>query len=569
MLGSLVIPSMPRLPLLRAALVPLAAAALTVLFPGAAAAQRRVIVEAFTGPQAASARNSLVADFSDQDDVAVIPRAEVDAAKERLGLARRAVRGDDVPQLARELRASAVILGRVSRQRRRWSLILTVLNGADGADLGRETWSGRTASAINAVRHNGYRRLEDELSASALPAGPRRVQRTGPRDRRGARTGRRRGRRGSDAPSTEATASADASSTSGDEASGGDVPWYARGRGQDEDERARPPDEERPGGDGEDEAEPSAPVEVGSRFDALSVEIVGGIDYRWMSADALVNNICGMGFDAACRDDRVMATTIDETRSYTSGAPGHAEVGLRLEVFPGAFGATQPIPWLGLVLEARHSLFLATKLDQGATVVDVGTEQFDYYLGGAARFRFGDRRGAPEIRADLGYGVFSFLLDPEDLKMLPLKYVVPPLQYSFVHIGLGVSYAIVPVHFIVGVRGAFRAGVGVGDDAKSIWGLRTGGSTAFQLGIDLRTETPFIVDGTYIGLSFEYSVFTTSFQGQTRCTLAGGGCTVVDPWEPWPYSNPADPDNSVSGGIADPVNDNYIRVYLTLGWAFR
>jgi hypothetical protein len=30
-----------------------------------------------------------------------------------------------------------------------------------------------------------------------------------------------------------------------------------------------------------------------------------------------------------------------------------------------------------------------------------------------------------------------------------------------------------------------------------------------------------------------------------------------------------DPDNSVTGGALDAVNDNYIRLYLTIGWAFR
>ncbi len=192
------------------------------------------------------------------------------------------------------------------------------------------------------------------------------------------------------------------------------------------------------------------------------------------------------------------------------------------------------------------------------------------YIGAQGRFRFGEKRGAPMIWANVGYGIFGFLLDTAALQELERPSVIPPIQYSYVHLGAGVSYAFVPVYFTTGLRLAYRAGLDVGDDARAIWGLDTGGSSGFQLGIDLTSEMPYIAEGVFLGLTFEYFMFSTAWRGQTRCiepSGAMGECVDTDPWEPWPY-DPTDVE-IVRGGIADPVNDNYIRLHLTIGYAFR
>jgi hypothetical protein len=425
---------------------------------------------------------------------------------------------DDYPQIAQQLNVAAFVKGRVSRRRRRWAATVIVINGADGAQIGRERWGGRTVSSLGRIRRSGYRRLEPHLTSAESPGAP---------------------------------AAADTEP---------DPNHWAYGGGEGGDEEELPGDDEE-----EEEEEESEPVDPGSRFDFFTFELLGGFLHRSMTANArVINN----------GRDPMGPAELDEVRTYTSSGIGGGEVGFRLGFFPGAIPADQPVPWFGAILELRHSAGLTSRgcpqtgpCNSDQDRIDVGTEQFEFYIGAQGRFRFGDKRGAPMIWANVGYGIFGFLLDTEALMQLERPSVIPPIQYSYVHLGGGISYAFVPVYFKTGLRLAYRAGLDVGSDARDIWGLETGGSTGFQLGIDLTTEMPYIAEGVFLGLTFEYFVFSTAWRGQTRCVDPDSGCAPTDPWEPWP-SDPADPD-AVTGGIADAVNDNYIRLLLSIGYAFR
>jgi len=479
-------------------------------------AQTRVVVENFRGPQGARIRGHMVAALSNEDSIEVVPRSEVQAAADELGVRASRLGEDEYPQVAQSLNVAAFVRGRVSRRRRRWSVTVVVINGADGAELGRASWSGRTVSSLGSMRRNGYRRIEEHVAIAQSPGAP-------------------------------------ASTT--DTGDPGERAWYEQGDdGRDE----VPPDDE-------DEEEDSEPIEAGSRFDFLTIEVLGGFLHRSMTANArVINN----GRDPAGPAE------LDEVRSYTSAGLGHGELGFRLGFFPGAIPDDQPVPWFGAFLELRHSVGLTSRgcPQVGACVddadrIDVGTEQFEFYVGAQGRFRFGDTRGDPMIWADVGYGMFGFLLEADALMQLERPSVIPPIQYDYIHLGGGIEYGIVPIYFLAGLRLAYRAGLNVGDDARDIWGLQTGGSSGFELGIDLKTEMPYIAEGVFLGLTFEYFVFSTTWRGQSRCVDPASGCNDTDPWEPWP-SDPADPD-AVTGGIADAVNDNYIRLFLSIGYAFR
>jgi hypothetical protein len=434
------------------------AVGLALLAPAAGSeAQTRVVVENFRGPQGARIRGHAVAALSGEGSIEVVPRAEVNDAADGLGLNANRLSEDEYPQVAQELNVAAFVRGRVSRRGRRWSATILIINGADGAELGRETWSGRTVSNLGAVRRNGYTRLEPHLSSASAPAA-----------------------RETDEP---------------------DPNHWAYGNADDE--------EEAPPGDGEeDEEDESEPVEAGSRYDSVAFEILGGFLHRSMSATATVLNN---------GRDPTGPATLEEVRSYTSAGIGHGELGFRLSFFPGAIPESQPVPWFGALFELRHSVGLTSRgcpQDEPCLTdddrIDVGTEQFELYLGLQGRFRFGEERGAPTLWANVGYGVFGFLLDTEALMNLERPSVIPPIQYSFIHLGAGFNYAIVPVYFTAGLRLAYRAGLGVGNDAAAIWGVQTGGGPGFQFAIDLSTEMPYIAEGVFLGLTFEYFVFTTT-----------------------------------------------------------
>ncbi len=67
-------------------------------------------------------------------------------------------------------------------------------------------------------------------------------------------------------------------------------------------------------------------------------------------------------------------------------------------------------------------------------------------------------------------------------------------------------------------------------------------------------------------VGIEFFRFTTKFRGQTDCatiSVTGERCADYELWEPWP-----EVDNQVVGGLLDPVEDNYLRLGLTIGYAY-
>lgn len=494
-----------------------------------AEAQKRVVVEDFAGPQSGRVRSQLLANLQRQDDLVLVSRDEVRDAARRLRIRGRNYTEDQYAELARELDVAAFVDGRTSRRRRAWALTIRVRSGADGMVLGSESWGGRTMGSLSAVRRNGYRRLSSYFDAAQSP-----VQQ---------------------APQQQVAAAV------GTEASG-DTPWYAQG------------DEEvPPGAEGDEEDEGFEPIAGDARQDAFRASLLVGTLRRSMAAQAIVQNNCTNPASEFCRDPSVMGT-IPEERTYTSGGPGHPEAGIELEFYPGALGEEQAIPWFGLVGRYRHSIFLSSSgpSRDGSMILDVPTSQSELYLGARGRHRFGDDPRGVEGVVDLGYGNFNFTLDPEALKLLHPTAVVPPMDYSYVLIGVSASYGADPVYARVGIEADYRLGLGVGKEAKEIWGTQTTDTSGFGLGLFLHSQAPYIGEGFFFRLAVQYFQFSTTFRGQTACVDPDfngmGGCQESDPWEVWPYTGNIE-DNEVTGGIREPVTDSYFRLGLAFGWALR
>jgi len=269
-----------------------------------------------------------------------------------------------------------------------------------------------------------------------------------------------------------------------------------------------------------------------------------------------------------------MEPTLPEDRTYTSAFPGHPEAGLAVEFYPGALGDAQEVPWFGIVGSYRHSLFLSSSgpSRDGDEILDVPTTQSELYIGARGRYRFGENPAGVEGTADIGYGNFNFTLDPAALELLHPTAVIPPMDYSYLNLGVGLSYGFDPVYARAGIEVAYRLGLGVGKDAKEIWGTETTDTSGFGVGVHLHSQAPYIAEGIYWRLELQYFQFTTTYRGQTACVDPGfagdpARCTVLDPWEVWPH----DPSNvdDVTGGIPDPVSDSYFRLGIALGYALR
>lgn len=467
----------------------------------------RVVVERFRGPRGATSRRALVSDL-EENGVAVISQGEVTTAREELGFGRRLEEAERV-ELARRLRASAFIEGRVVRSRRRWRLSLRVYNGRDGAELGRESWAGRTATSLSGVGRNGYSRLSEHLSQASAP---------------------------------------EAAATTPD----GEVPWWQR------EDAEHPNDEDEP-------LEEARPRDASTRYDAVRVSLLGGSLFRTMNTTVTIYS-AHRGPTAVPRTD-----VHDETRSYQSGDIGHFELGAAIEVYPGAFDDAQTFPYAGLLLSYTNSAFNTTIGADRTTEerVAIGTDQNELFVGLRLRYRLGEARREPEVHLDAGWGMFNFDLNLAALERVHQDTIVPPMQHGYVHFAAGINYGVVPTYVTLGVELGGRIGTNIGAATRNVWGISTAPSNGLLLGANLRAEIPEIVQGAFAGLNVQYMMFETAFSGLPGCAVACVGdpdpWTDLSDWEPWPV-NAVD---GVYGGPNGPVTDHYVRLQLAVGFAYH
>lgn len=499
-------------------------AALALLGASGAQAQpraaQRVVVDSFGGPQGGTTRAALVRSL-EENGVVVIPSDEVDAARSELDLGSRMTSAQYV-ELARALRASAFVDGRVSRQRRRWSVTVSVRSATDGEVVGRESWGGRTAASLGGVRRTGYRRLADHLGATSAPAAAQVA------------------------------------------VSEGETPWYARGQ----DDEAPPADEEPA----------PAPAASSQRYDSVRFALRLGSLYRWMDTTVQV-----YAAQRGATTSDPARELLEEDRAYRGPAAGHFELGGSAELYPGAFG-DQPFPYLGLLVAFTHSIAPGAvaphRMNMGEQV-SVPTNQLDFLVALRGRYRFGAERREPEIHVDAGWGTFNFDLGRTELQEIDPRYIVPPMQHGYVQLGAGISYGIVPTYLTASLDFAYRIGTNIGADTRNVWGTDTAPSNGLLVGVELKSEIPEIAQGVYVALLFQYFQFTTAFRGQVGCAQAGGCSGSVDPgpwaderlWEVWPVAVPPPGQpidiNDVVGGPLGDVNDNYVRFQLSAGYAFQ
>jgi hypothetical protein len=360
-------------------------------------------------------------------------------------------------------------------------------------------------NALGAVRRNGHSRLAQYLDAANPPTPPQ-----------------------PEVPETPERA------------------WYQQ---EEVEERAEDPDEEDDAPEGDD------------RYSAFRVGLGAGTLYRSMSTEVLPI----YGTDAS--PDPVPM----EPRSYSSGGLGHAELAIDGEFFPGAFGS-QPFPYIGLAFHYRAGVGLqstgcAPPMGINACPEDVvvKSSQSDFYLGARGRYAFGSPGRGPQLDFDLGYGYFAFGLDLAALERLDPTAVIPPVGYSFLNLGVGISYPLVPTYLILGARFAYRLSLGVSAEQKQVWGVDTSSAPGFLLGLDVKSQMPYIVKGLYVAFAFQYFSFSTTYEGDTACVtsstctpwtrLADGTVIPGTPWQPI--------------GVPESVGDNYVRLSLSVGYEFR
>jgi len=482
------------------------------LAPATAMAQgTRVAVDSFRGPRGARARSLLISSLEEAGYV-VISDAEIDAARDRLGVSSRVTAANWI-DVARELNVAAIIDGRVSRARRSWRLTVQVRNGLDGNILGDEGWGGRTTGAIDGVRRNGAERLSQYLDRAR-------------------------------SPSAAVVA----------EPTDGESPWYDGG-----------PREES----AEVLAEPELPGSV-ERYDSFRVSLSGGSMYRNFGGTAevyraqrepgVVNSSTideSRGYEGSHAELGVEA-------EFYPGALGDQPfpfLGIVVSFRNSAGLSTSGCPYMMPCASSADRLAIATN-------------QTDVQAGARGRYRFGPSRRDFELMAEVLYGYSAFTFDTDALQRIDRNAIIPPIEYQYVSLGAGFRYGIVPDYLTIALRGDYRAGISVGAAARTVWGLDTGAADGFLFGLDLIHEATWLFEGIFVDLRLEYFQMMTTFRGQVGCANPAAGCEVSgEPWldgglwELWPVDGTDIED--VVGGLHDPVSDHYFRWGLYVGYAFR
>lgn len=469
----------------------------------------RIVVENFRGPRSAQMRAWLLEGFDDREGYERVPyRVYRDRARNMYGGTR--LNAMQYQGIARAMDIRAILTGRVQRRSGRWVVTVTVIDGETGEEVGSARWRERRHTDMRQLATEGWDELLPHIEASWSPArlrSPPEVEQP---------------------PEPEPVAVVDE-------------------------------DELDPDDDDEDDSE--EPLDY-LRSDALRLEVLVSSLRRNLRADTLVN--------AALRGG-TPGTLIDEPHRFQSGGLGHLELGLNLEFYPGLLLDDQD-SWgfFGFYLEYRSSVRLSTTMrgcgDDPACPtgnVSIDSRTSDLNMGIRLRHRFGHYRHSPVLHGDIGYGIFHYYFDPADLAVADARDILPPMRYRHLHVGAGIEMGLVPIYLHFIGRFQYRLGTQVGQDALDIWGLETTKTGGFRVHFELRTEMPYIAPGMYAGLSFEFFRWVTTFRGQTQRD------PTLDPdrglWEPWL----TDPAGRVTGGIPDPVSDNYFRLGLTIGYAFR
>jgi hypothetical protein len=320
--------------------------------------------------------------------------------------------------------------------------------------------------------------------------------------------------------------------------------------------------------------EPDEPAGERQRYESLTIAFGAGTLRRSMQTTVGIGCQYRTSNRPAACGSGTGTQVLDEERSYVSGGLGAGELSLSAELYPGTFGEEQKLPWLGFRASYHLGLGLVTQgYSDTGNPVQVTTSQSELYVGARARLRFGETRDDAHLFFDGGFGMFSFGFNLEELAMLARSNIVPPVDYSYLHLGVSARYSVVPVYFQVAGHVGYRFGLGVGRDALSIWGVNSYLSSSFDLGVEITSEAPYISDGVFFRLAVGYSIFQSVWQGNTQCRVlnpATGMCDPQDLWEPWPHGDTDLPEVlAPGGGVPDPVSDAYLRLHVAIGYSLR
>jgi len=137
--------------------------------PAAAHADpRRIVVQDFEGPGAATVRADVIRSMRGVREVTLVPRQQVHDAAVRLGVSM--IRPAEYVAVARDQRVTAFVTG-VVRHGRGWRVTLQVRDASSGEVTWETSFAGRRARRVSrVVRRVFWRRAKDAIRSTDVPA---------------------------------------------------------------------------------------------------------------------------------------------------------------------------------------------------------------------------------------------------------------------------------------------------------------------------------------------------------------------------------------------------------------
>jgi len=311
----------------------------------------------------------------------------------------------------------------------------------------------------------------------------------------------------------------------------------------------------------DDEEDADTPTEAR----ALRIQARVGFLRRAMQTSVLV--------DPAARG-MAAGAPIPELRGYESEALGQAQVGLGVEIYPGALLSDPVIPFLGFRFRMAGAPWLASlasscvgdarcPIEPGT--VRVRTKQREFDLAVLGRYAIGGHY----LGGELGFGAFAFTFDRAAVQQLALTDILPSMHYRHVRLGLMGGVELVKPWLLVEARLAYLVGAGLGSATKEQWGTQSTARGGFDLGVEISTSLGMLVDGLRVGLYLDFTLLRARFRGQTACVADDPlQCTTARSlWEPWPAADGVR-GSDVTGGVPGDVSDKYLRYGLSISYDF-
>ncbi len=526
---------------------------LVLLLAHTAKAQPKyVFVEQFLGPHSEELQRRVMSHLRKGISYQVVDASELSAYRRRFRV--RTMREKDWIGFAKKHRISAFVAGTVERRRRRrWEATLTVRSAADSRVVGTHTWRARNSSGLLRKGKQETKKVLPFMLSTRYPGeAPPKPPKARPSP-------------GNPSPGNPSSPSQPKSSSKKRAAS----PWLF------EDQLMLKMSKGKKQGNtkARESAQKRVPRGRDPRWQAIYVQALFGTLNRTMVGQLKV-------YDRG-RTANANYEELREERNYAGSLPGHLEGGLAAEFYPGV---QFDLPWLrplGIALSYRQSLLLGAEgcalrsnlaepcSDQER--ISIGTSQSELYFGLKGKFYIVEEEQSLQLVPQVGIGIFRFDFNLDDLRALELPSVIPPLVYQYLQLGLEIRYELVPRYLELGAYYAFRGGLAP-PDPNRIWGTDTEPASGFSLGVNLKSDAPYLFNNAFWTFGLEWFRFTTKFNGQAGCGLPGGQACSADKedWEnnePWELF-PADENGDVNGGPQADVDDTYIRLSLGLGWAF-